>query len=130
MNLAKAEAWTGAFEEFMAEFDDCFLRQELKDNAKLYVRGLLSDVKRKNGWQLAEAVGLADPHPLQRLLSEAHWDEDELCQRLREEVIGQLGIEPGVGVIDESGFEKKGDKSAGVAKQYCGRLGTARQKTT
>jgi len=123
MKLATEEAWRGAFKSYMAQFSDCFYRHELADNTSLYVRGLLSDVARKNGWQLAQAVGLIDPHPLQRLLSEASWDEELLAKQLRELVMAQVGHEAGVAVIDESSFVKKGDKSAGVQKQYCGRLG-------
>jgi SRSO17 transposase len=80
-------------------------------------------VKRKNCWQLAEALGLSDPHGLQRLLYEVPWPADAVCKRMRQMVIEQLGYEPGIGVIDESGFIKKGDKSAGVGCQYCGRVG-------
>ena len=123
MKLATEEVWQGAFESYMAKFDGCFYRHEQADNTRLYVRGLLSDAKRKNGWQLAQAVGLTDPHPLERLLSEASWDDGLLAKRLRELVMAQLGPEAGVAIIDESSFVKKGDKSAGVQKQYCGRLG-------
>jgi SRSO17 transposase len=84
---------------------------------------LLAEVKRKNSWQLAEAVGLREPHSLQRLLYEVPWEADAVCQQLRQVVIERLGYEPGIGVIDESSFLKKGNQSAGVAHQYCGRLG-------
>lgn len=38
-------------------------------------------------------------------------------------VIERLGYDPGIGVLDESGFVKKGDQSVGVGRQYCGRVG-------
>jgi SRSO17 transposase len=60
---------------------------------------------------------------LERLLNEGDWDADEVSQKLRELIKWQFGFTPGVGVIDESGFVKKGGASAGVARQYCGRLG-------
>lgn len=109
-------------DDFLQHFEDFFLRSETRSKMQLYVRGLLADVERKNGWQLAEAVGLNDPHPLQRLLNEAKWDADDVLQRNR-----HIGLEqvsgPGVFVIDESGFVKKGHESAGVQRQYCGRIG-------
>jgi len=109
-------------DDFLRRFGDLFLRSETRTKMQLYVRGLLADMERKNGWQLAEAVGLSDPHPLQRLLNEAKWDADEVLGRNRQIAIEQVG-EPGVLVIDESGFLKKGEESAGVQRQYCGRVG-------
>lgn len=115
--------WHSSFQEFMSEYDDCFLRSETRDKASLYVRGILADVERKNGWQLSERLGLADPHPLQRLLNEAKWDADGVQKRQRTQVISVLDDKSGVVVIDESGFPKKGKHSAGVSPQYCGRSG-------
>jgi SRSO17 transposase len=106
----------------MSAFDDLFARSETRTKAKFYVRGLLADVARKNSWQLAEALNLPDPHPLQRLLNEADWEADAVQKRQRQHV--RLQLPPaGVIVIDESGFVKKGKQSAGVAPQYCGRVG-------
>ncbi len=124
MELDKPEIWREAFSTFMAQFADCYQRAESRESSSLYVRGLLADkVERKNSWQLAEAVGLEGPKPLQRLLNESDWEADEVCQRLRTLIKERFGFVPGVGVIDESGFVKKGEESAGVARQYCGRLG-------
>jgi len=123
VNLDKACSWSTLFDEFFTPFGDYFQRSESRESAAHYLRGLLADVKRKNSWQLAEAVGLRDPHALQRLLYEVAWDADAVGRQMRELVIDRLGYEPGIGVIDESGFLKKGDKSAGVARQYCGRVG-------
>lgn len=110
-------------ETFLETFASCFPRREVRTNATRYVRGLLADVQRKNGWQLAEELGLSDPHALQRLLNEAKWDDTEVRRQMRQTTIAQIGYNPGVGVLDESGFIKWGQKSAGVARQYCGRLG-------
>jgi SRSO17 transposase len=117
MELDHPESWKGTFEAFMAQFARCYQRAESRESSSLYVRGLLADkVARKNCWQLAEAVGLQRPKPLERLLNESDWEEDEVCQRLRTLIKEQFGFMPGVGVIDESGFVKKGEESAGVAK--------------
>jgi SRSO17 transposase len=123
MELDKPAAWKETFEAFMGEFANCYRRSESRESSSLYVRGLLAEVARKNCWQLAEAVGLERPKRLERLLNEGDWQADEVCQRLRGLIKAQFGFAPGVGVIDESGFVKKGEASAGVARQYCGRLG-------
>lgn len=122
MDWEQAENWSESFEDFMSEFADLYLRSESREKAKLYVRGLLADVQRKNVWQLAEKLNLLDPHPIQRLLNEARWDADAVQKRQRQIIYGQVS-EGGVLVIDESGYIKKGSKSAGVARQYCGRVG-------
>jgi len=123
MDYEKAEDWQQSFTEFFSHFEGLFMRSESCQMARDYMRGLLADVKRKNCWQIAETMGLADPQALQRLLYEAKWEADAVCQKYRGLVASELGYEPGIGVIDESGFEKKGQQSAGVQRQWCGRLG-------
>jgi SRSO17 transposase len=85
--------------------------------------GLLAEVPRKNGWQMAEELGEAAAHGVQWLLQEADWDEEAVRDELRSYVIEQLADEQGVPVVDETGFLKKGKKSAGVARQYSGTAG-------
>lgn len=123
MDVEHRQQWSQAFDTFFEPFGGYFVRSESRATAHSYVRGLLADIPRKNSWQLAEALGLLDPHPLQRLLYEVPWDADAVCAELRQQVIARLGYEPGIGVIDGSGFVKKGDKSVGVGRQYCGRVG-------
>lgn len=116
-------SWEEAFGHFFNTFEKRFKRSESRQTAQNYVRGLLSEVKRKNCWQLAEKVGESDPQAMQRLLYDGKWDSQAVCQDMRKLIIDQMGYEPGVGVIDESGFVKKGEKSAGVHRQYCGHVG-------
>ena len=81
-------------------------------------------VERKNGWQMAEAIGERDPQGVQRLLNAAKWDADEVRDDLREYVVEHLADEAtGVLIVDETGFLKKGEKSVGVARQYTGTAG-------
>lgn len=80
--------WQSSVASHMSQYDDCFLRRETREKVTLYVRGILADVERKNGWQLSETLGLADPHPLQRLLNEAKWDADVVQKRQRAQVDG------------------------------------------
>jgi SRSO17 transposase len=100
-----------------------FGRTEVRSRVGRYLRGLLATVERKNGWQLAEELGDLNAHGVQRLLAEAEWDEEAVRDDLRAYVIEHLGEAGGVLVVDETGFVKKGKKSAGVARQYSGTAG-------
>ena len=88
-----------------------------------YLGGLLSPAERKNGWQLAEQVGDPTPYGVQYLLGRADWDPDDLRDRLRRYVNDYLDDPAAVGVLDETGFLKKGTQSVGVARQYSGTAG-------
>src|SRR5258708_4302721 len=112
-----------AIEEFtqvQARIGPYFRRAEARTRAGRFLRALLAPVDRKNGWQLAEELGERNPHGAQRLLAEADWDEDAVRDALRQYVVAHLGDADGVLVVDETGFLKKGKKSAGVANQYSG----------
>ena len=100
-----------------------FARREVRWRAWAYIRGLLSPVERKNGWQLAEVNGEATPYGVQHLLGRALWDADALRDDLRPYVVEYLGAPEAVLVVDETGFLKKGQQSAGVARQYSGTAG-------
>lgn len=88
-----------------------------------YLRGLLAEVERKNGWQLAEQAGYAHPRGMQRVLDRYVWEADAVRDELRAMVVAQLGDPAGILVIDETGFPKQGTHSAGVQRQYSGTLG-------
>src|SRR3989475_11782390 len=98
-------------------------RAEVRKRVGRYLQGLLAPVERKNGWQMAEELGEANAHGVQRLLEEADWDEEAVRDELRTYVIEQLGEAAGILVVDETGFVKKGKQSAGVARQYSGTAG-------
>jgi SRSO17 transposase len=100
-----------------------FRRAEVRQRAVRFLEGLLSGVERKNGWQLAEELGEHGPRGVQRLLAEADWDEETVRDDLRAYVVEYLGEESAVLAVDETGFVKKGKKSAGVARQYSGTAG-------
>jgi SRSO17 transposase len=101
-----------------------FRRREARERARRYLEGLLGHIERKNGWQLAEALGEGGPQGMQRLLNAADWDAEAVRDELRAFVLDHLADErSGVLVIDETGFVKKGTKSAGVARQYSGTAG-------
>jgi SRSO17 transposase len=100
-----------------------FRRAEVRTRARHFLEGLLAPVERKNGWQMAEELGEHGPRGVQRLLGEADWNADAVRDDLRAYVTEHLGEADGMLVVDETGFLKKGKKSAGVARQYSGTAG-------
>jgi SRSO17 transposase len=123
LDVAEVAAWAEGLEEVHARIAARFARSEPRERVLAYVRGLLAPVERKNSWTLAERAGEANPDGMQRLLAAADWDADAVRDDLREYVVEHLGDPAGVLVVDETGFLKKGTKSAGVARQYSGTAG-------
>ncbi|MEK6676637.1 MAG: hypothetical protein AABZ47_13415 [Planctomycetota bacterium] len=77
MDAAVVQGWETHFGRLMESIGFCFHRCDLRKRASSYLRALLGRVQRKNGWQLAEHVGDATPHGMQRLLDRARWDAVE-----------------------------------------------------
>jgi SRSO17 transposase len=100
-----------------------FARAGTRLVAQQYVRGLASLVERKNSWQLAEHAGHGTPDRLQRLLGSAVWDETGVREDVRNWTVGFLADAQAVLVADDTGFLKKGRRSAGVQRQYSGTAG-------
>lgn len=101
----------------------CFHRIETKASAQSYFQGLISTVERKNSWQLAEQAGCENPYAFQYLLGRAMWDVNHLQDLIRRYVVSFIPEEESLVSIDETGFLKKGNKSAGVGRQYTGTAG-------
>jgi SRSO17 transposase len=116
-------AWRDELGALEARLGQLFVRPEPRRQAGLYLEGLLSAAKRKNGWQLAEQIGDARPWRTQRVLSHVLWDQDAARDLCRDYVLERLGAADGVLIVDETGFLKKGEHSAGVARQYSGTAG-------
>jgi SRSO17 transposase len=112
--------WVVELRHLHIRIASCFARPEPRHRSLLYLQGILSDVARKNGWQLAEHAGETRPDGMQRLLTNAVWDEDLVRDELRNYVLDRLGDPDAIVAIDETSFPKRGNKSAGVAHQYCG----------
>lgn len=100
-----------------------FVRAEPRGRAREYLCGLVAGLERKNGWALAEQAGEVCPDGMQRLLRRADWDVDGVRDDLRDYVIEHLGRRDGVLIVDDTGFVKKGTRSAGVQRQYSGTAG-------
>jgi SRSO17 transposase len=115
--------WGDRFNRLWERLAGHFGRSEPRERAQQYMLGLLSNAARKNSWQLAETMHEDGPQRMQRLLNTAEWDVEGVRDELRAYVGEQLGEADGILIIDETGFLKKGDKSAGVARQYSGTAG-------
>jgi len=121
--LAQITAWREELAAPQARIAPHFQRREVGARAGKFLAGLLDPVERRNGWQLAEALGERSPDGVQRLLRTARWDAEAVRDDLRAYVVEHLGDPDAVLVLDETGFLKKGAKSVGVARQYSGTAG-------
>jgi SRSO17 transposase len=123
LDLLDVQVWNVYWAEVERRIGSLFARSEARIRAMAYLAGLLSPAERKNSWQLAEISGDPNPYGFQHLLGRADWDADALRDELRTYVTDYLADPAAVGVIDETGFLKKGRHSAGVARQYSGTAG-------
>jgi SRSO17 transposase len=119
----QARVWADGLVELHERIGGRFGRVEPRRRALAYLQGLLSQIERKNSWWLAEQAGEVTPDGMQRLLNGTGWDADGVRDDLRDYVVEQLGDPGAVLVLDETGFVKKGDRSAGVQRQYTGTVG-------
>jgi len=109
--------------EFHALFKDCFVRSEPREHFWHYMVGQLSTLERKSIEPIALRTGATSVRAMQRGMSDVPWDEERLLEIYHQLVADEMGEPDGVLMVDESGFRKKGQDSAGVARQYCGALG-------
>ena len=133
--LSQIGTWPLSLFQLHARLAPHFARAEPRRHALLYLQAVISEIPRKNSWQIAEHAKQARPYGMQRLLSRAVWDHDGVRDELRTFLWQTLCPPPQPGettspaapfpvlVIDESGFPKRGDHSAGVQPQYCGASG-------
>jgi SRSO17 transposase len=120
---AEVASWTTDLAEVATRIGPRFDRAESRTRALASLQGLLSPIARKNGWQLAEQAGERHPDNFQHLLNRATWSPDAVRDDLRAYVVQHLGDSPASLIVDETGFLKKGTKSAGVGRQYSGTAG-------
>lgn len=109
-------------DDYLAEFDDCFRSKQSRGHLGVYVRGQLGPLKRKSVEPMALDAGVA-PRTLQEFLSLHVWDESAMGRRVREIVARDHPDDDAVGIIDATDFAKKGDRTVGVKRQYCGSSG-------
>lgn len=109
-------------EGFLSRFDDCFSYTPSRKHLLTYVHGQLGPLERKSVEPIALDAGVP-PRSLQEFLSIHRWREDAVAKRIREIVRLEHSSRGAIGIIDETGFPKKGKKTPGVQHQYCGQTG-------
>jgi len=107
---------------FLALFSDCFVRSEGRSLLWVYVKGQLSDLKRKNIERIAKRFR-TKPRTLQRFIESVKWDEEKARDRCQQIVAEQHAHPEAIGCVDESGTAKSGDGTVGVGRQYNGNRG-------
>jgi len=122
MDAAWIDRLEPQLDQYLGEFADCFGRSDTRGHLPVYVRGQLSDLPRKSVEPIALAAGVP-PRTLQQFLSLLDWDHDRFRQRLHTIVARDHADRHAVGIIDETGCPKKGTKTPGVRRQYCGATG-------
>jgi SRSO17 transposase len=123
LDFETVESWAESLSGIKERIGLRFARSEPRERAIAHMRGLMSEIPRKNGWQLAEQAGEMTPDGMQRLLNAATWDEEGVRDDLRDYVVEELGTPDAILVVDETGFLKKGRHSVGVKRQYSGTAG-------
>lgn len=107
---------------YLKRFGDCFARRDTQAHLPVYVGGQLSDLSAKSCEPIALEAGVA-PRTLQEFLSQHKWDESRMRARLQELVVSDHAGPNSIGIIDETSDVKKGDKTPGVQRQWCGKVG-------
>jgi len=107
---------------FLQQFDDCFPRKDTRAHLAIYITGQLSDLQQKSVEPIALKAGVP-PRTLQEFLTHLRWSEDKMCDRLQEIVHAQHAGAQAIGLIDETSDVKKGPKTPGVKRQWCGAVG-------
>jgi len=122
---AFVDGLVGRFVEFCKMYSPFFdvFSNNVSPQARCYLSGLLMKAPRKNMERMEEYVEECDYEKVQQFLTDSPWDDKALQAQISKDVSKEIGSKEGVLVIDESGFTKKGKKTAGVARQWNGRLG-------
>lgn len=107
---------------YLMRFDDCFGRRDTRAHFPVYVQGQLSQLPAKSCEPIALAAGKA-PRSLQEFLAHRLWDEDRMRDRLQQIVMQEHAGPNSIGIVDETSDVKKGDKTPGVQRQWCGSVG-------
>ena len=108
--------------KYLAHFADCFPHSHTREHLDVYVRGQLSDLPRKSVEPMALQAGVA-PRTLQQFLSLLEWDRPLVRELLQKRVAREHASPHSVGILDDTGCPKKGAKTPGVKRQYCGATG-------
>jgi SRSO17 transposase len=122
MNIPQILKLKPALKKFLKRFDDCFPRKDTRAHLPVYISGQLSDIPEKSVEPIAINAG-APPRTLQEFLSQHHWDHDRLRDGVQRIVRDEHAGPHAIGILDETSDVKKGDKTPGVQRQWCGAVG-------
>jgi SRSO17 transposase len=122
MELNELKALRRRLDQFLKEFDDCIKTKPSRAHLRTYLGGQVSELPRKSVEPIALEAGVA-PRTLQEFLGLLQWDHEAMRRRVQQWVMENHATEEAIGVVDETGFPKKGNETAGVQRQYCGATG-------
>lgn len=122
MDAAQIRSLGPLLDRYLGHFADCFDRSDTRAHLPVYVRGQLSDLPRKSVEPIALAAGVV-PRTLQQFLSLLEWDQRRMVHCEQQLVAREHASPHAVGIFDETGCVKKGTKTPGVQRQYCGATG-------
>ena len=122
MDIPQIRSLKPKLRKFLKRFDGCFPRKDTRAHLPTYITGQISDIPEKSVEPIAINAGVA-PRTLQEFLSQHHWDHDQLRDQLQHIVRDEHAGPHSIGVIDETSDVKKGDKTPGVQRQWCGSRG-------
>jgi SRSO17 transposase len=121
LSAAKLQRARGRLVEFAEEMFEPMARKDQRRWGEVYLRGLMLDGKRKSIEPMAARLQDGDEQCLQQFVNQSPWDEAAVRRRLAARMSGEIA--PEAWIVDDTGFPKFGDRSVGVAPQYCGALG-------
>jgi SRSO17 transposase len=122
MEIPEIRSLKPKLKKFLKHFDGCFPRKDTRAHLPTYISGQLSDIPEKSVEPIAVNAGVA-PRTLQEFLSQHHWDHDRLRDQVQHIVRDEHSGPHSIGIIDETSDVKKGDKTPGVQRQWCGSVG-------
>ncbi len=122
MDAAEIRGLKSKLLKYLREYGDCFGRSDTRGHLATYVEGQLSGLDRKSVEPIALAAGVA-PRTLQQFLNFLEWDQEQLIDTLQWRVARDHTSDRSIGLIDETSCPKKGDKTPGVQRQWCGATG-------
>lgn len=122
--VGKDERVEEMLKEYLTEYEAVIGNQCQREHVRVYVRGLLSDLDRKSVEPIAlSSLGEGGIRPMQQFLTRSNMNDERVLEAYQVGLAGRINSENGMLSVDESDFVKKGKESAGVHRQYCGRLG-------
>jgi len=122
MSGAELLALADKLEQYLGSYDEVFGRAESREHFRRFARGQLGPLERKSLEPMADLDGVA-PRGLQQFFTRYRWDEDGARDRLQHKIAAKYGGDDGIFIVDETSDAKKGEWTAGVARQYCGETG-------